>query len=304
MKSKKNKLTQRDIKLIDQSIVITDSPATIQQAGFMFTLFCQLGFPRSHCDQFYFFRECGKARLVIDAGVVPSGGKFIQTALPYGALPRLILMDMFSYAVRYKTTEINLGKSAASFMRRLGLLPIGGKRGNYANLNNQLNSLLALHVECDLNVKNKKISFCGRLFSDLILVDDENKRWRSFVNLSEDFYELLVCHRNAVPIDTRAVLALKGSALALDIYFMLVERLHRASLRPVNLYWKNLREQFGAEYVDNENGKRSFKENFLIALKKVKMVYPAAEIDVVNGGVLIRKSPPAIPKKVDKIEVE
>jgi hypothetical protein len=34
------------------------------------------------------------------------------------------------------------------------------------------------------------------------------------------------------------------------------------------------------------------------------MVYPAAEIDVVNGGVLIRKSPPAIPKKVDKIEVE
>lgn len=304
MKSKKTKLTQRDIKLIDQSIVITDSPATIQQAGFMFTLFCQLGFPRSHCDQFYFLRECGRARLVIDAGVVASGDNFIQTALPYGVLPRLILMDVFSYAVRYKTTEINLGKSAASFMRRLGLRPVGGKRGNYVNLNNQLNSLLAMHVECDFNVKNKKISFCGRLFSDLILVDDENKRWRSFVNLSEDFYELLVCHRNAVPVDTRAVLALKGSALALDIYFMLVERLHRASLRPVNLYWKNLREQFGAEYVDNENGKRSFKENFLIALKKVKMVYPAAEIDVVNGGVLIRKSPPAIPKKVDKIEVE
>lgn len=304
MKSKKIKLTQRDIKLIDQSIVIQDSPATIEQAGFMFILFCQLGFPRSHCDQFYFFRECGKTRLVIDTGVVPSGGKFIQTALPYGALPRLILMDVFSYAVRYKTTEINLGKSAASFMRRLGLRPVGGKRGNYANLNNQLNALLALHVECDFNVKNKKFSFCGRLFSDLILVDDENKRWRSLVNLSEDFYELLVFHRNAVPIDTRAVLALKGSALALDIYFMLVESLHRASLKPVNLYWKNLREQFGAEYVDNENGKRSFKENFLIALKKVKMVYPAAEIDVVNGAVLIRKSPPAIPKKVDKIEVE
>lgn len=113
----------------------------------MFTLFCQLGFPRSYREQLYFFRECGKVRLVFDAGVLPSGGEFIQTALPYGVLPRSILMDVFSYAVRYKITEIYLGKSAARLMRRLGLRPVGGKRGNYANLNSQLNSLLALHVE-------------------------------------------------------------------------------------------------------------------------------------------------------------
>ncbi|MCD8560237.1 MAG: hypothetical protein LRY75_15785 [Shewanella xiamenensis] len=233
MKSKKINLTQRDIKLIDQSIAIKDCPAKIEQAGFMFTLFCQLGFPRSYCDQFYFFRECGKARLIIDAGTEALGGKFIQAAIPYGVLPRLILLEVFSHAVRYKTNEINLGKSAASFMRRLGVRPVGGKRGNYVNLKNQLNSLLMLNIECDFNVKGKRISFCGKLFSDVHLVDSEDKGWRSLINLSESFYQLLVTERNAVPVDVRAVSALKGSALALDIYFMLVERLHRASVRPV-----------------------------------------------------------------------
>ncbi|WP_191968705.1 replication protein RepA [Cellvibrio sp. KY-GH-1] len=297
MKSKKIKLTQRDIKLIDQSIAIKDCPATIEQAGFMFTLFCQLGFPRSHCDQLYFFRECGKARLVLDAEAVHIEGNLIQASLPYGVLPRLILLEIFSCAVRYKTKKIDLGSSAASFIRRLGLRPAGGKRGNYANLKNQLGSLLALHVECDFNVKGKRISFCGKLFSDCSLVNEKDKSWHSVINLSDDFYDVLVTQRNAVPVDTRAISALKGSALALDIYSMLVERLHRASAKPVTLYWKNLREQFASEYIDNENGKRSFKENFLIALKKVKMVYPVADIQAVSGGVCIRKSPPPIPKK-------
>lgn len=65
-----------------------------------------IAFPRSHCDQFYFFRECGRARLVIDAEMVHAEGKSIQASLPYGVLPRLILLDVFSSAVRYKTVTI------------------------------------------------------------------------------------------------------------------------------------------------------------------------------------------------------
>lgn len=38
------------------------------------------------------------------------------------------------------------------------------------------------------------------------------------VNISDDFYDLLVAQRNAVPVDTRAVMELKGSALVIDIY--------------------------------------------------------------------------------------
>src|SRR5688572_17974180 len=89
----------------------------------------------------YFFRECGKAKLVIDAGTINVDGKSIDACLPWGSLPRLILLNLFSRAVRYKTKKVNLGESTADFMRQLGLRPTGGKRGNYSNLKNQLNSL-------------------------------------------------------------------------------------------------------------------------------------------------------------------
>lgn len=243
-------------------------------------------------------RECGKARLAIDAGDLFNDEALILTSLPYGALPRLILVYIFSHAVRYKDSTIYLGRSAAEFMRRLGLHPTGGKRGNYTALKNQLHCLLGINVECDFNVKNKAMSYCGKIFSGHPLVYAGEKSWSPTLTIRDDFYDLLVTQRNAVPIDTRAVSALKGSALALDIYFMLAERLHRASERPVTLYWKNLREQFASEYVDSGNGKRSFKENFLKALKKVKLVYPAADIEVSSGGVLIKKSPPPIPQKL------
>lgn len=124
----------------------------------------------------------------------------------------------------------------------------------------------------------------------------ENKL-RSHIFLNEDFYEVLVQQKNCVPIDVRAVIALKRSALALDIYFMLAERLHRAKQKPSTLYWKNLRDQFGQEYADNENGKRSFKRNFFAALKKVLMVYPGSKVRLVSGGIEIQKSSPPIPNK-------
>lgn len=74
---------------------------------------------------------------------------------------------------------------------------------------------------------------------------------------------------------------------------MHVERVHRATVRPVILYWKNLREQFSCECSGSKNGKKCFKKNFLKALK---MVYPTVDFEMVSGGVLIGKSQPQIPK--------
>jgi hypothetical protein len=294
----KLKLTQRDLKLIDQSILIKDNPATIQNASFMLSIFCQLAFPRSDCGEAYFLRECGKARLALDAGMSVEGEKITLARIPYGMVPRLILNYIFSCAVRYKSPEVDFGNSAAEMMRRLGLSPTGGKRGNYANFKNQLAWLADCNIEFDFHVRNKKISYCGKIFSDHDFHLNVIKKWSPKIILENSFYEVLVGQKNAVPIDMRAVSALKGSALALDIYYMLSERLHRVTAKPVTLYWKNLRVQFGSEYADSDSGKRSFKENFLKALKKVKMVYPTADIDVIDGGVRIRKSRPPIPKKL------
>ena len=112
--------------------------------------------------------------------------------------------------------------------------------------------------------------------------------------LSEDYFSSLI--ESAVPLDNRALQALKGSALALDVYAWLAHRLHRIEGRGVTLHWKALREQFAQEYQGKDPDK-DFKKEFLPALKKVLAVYPQAKVKPVTGGVLLIGSPPPIPYK-------
>ena len=77
--------------------------------------------------------------------------------------------------------------------------------------------------------------------------------------LSEHFYSSLL--DGAVPLDLRALHALKGSALALDVYAWLAYRLHRVEGRGVTLHWASLREQFAQEYTGKDADK-NFKGAF------------------------------------------
>ena len=99
-----------------------------------------------------------------------------------------------------------------------------------------------------------------------------------------------------MPLDNRALHALKGSALALDVYTWLAIRLHRIESRPVILYWMNLRDQFGQEY-QGKNADKDFKKKFLHALRAALAVYPQAKVKQVTGGLMLMASPPPIPYK-------
>ena len=112
--------------------------------------------------------------------------------------------------------------------------------------------------------------------------------------LSEGYFRSLL--ESAVPLDNRALMALGDSALALDVYAWLAHRLHRIEGRGVLLHWKSLREQFGQDNV-GKNGADTFKESFLLQLKKVLAVYPQAKVKQVTGGLMLMGSPPPIPKK-------
>lgn len=69
-------------------------------------------------------------------------------------------------------------------------------------------------------------------------------RWPGSMTLSAEFFATLLEH--AVPLDGRAIEALQGSALALDVYAWLAHRLCRVRrIGGVKLSWRNLRDQFG-----------------------------------------------------------
>lgn len=292
MSNKRPILSKRDLDFIDKSIEISDVPASIENATFMFLPFCQVGLPRSSHDDISFSRNCGAMQLKVRDGTNGTASK-----TPFGPAARLILAYICSHAVRFKTSKIELGNSAAEFMRRIGLASTGGKKGSLTSVKLQLLNIHLCCIEVHYKSGKKIIDFEGPIFKDSLNVINFECGWNSYLHLNEAFYEILVQQKNCVPIDKRAVIALKKSALAMDLYFMLAERLHRAKNKSSTLYWKNLRDQFGHEYADNENGKRSFKRNFVAALRKVLMVYPSAKVKLINGGIEIQKSPPPIPNK-------
>lgn len=108
-------------------------------------------------------------------------------------------------------------------------------------------------------------------------------------HLSTEFYDELVAH--AVPIDLRALKALKGSPLALDIYSWLTYRMSYLR-KPCLIPWEALQTQFGADY----GRVRDFRRKFLGHLADVLQVYPAARLTEQPAGLLLRPSLTHLPR--------
>ena len=128
---------------------------------------------------------------------------------------------------------------------------------------------------------------------DLWFPKDDRQRvlWPSVVHLSLDYFESLKVH--AVPLDERALRALSHSALALDLYAWLAQRLHRIP-KPNRQFipWPAVKDQFGPG-VEKLN---KFRQPFMVALKQVHAVYPAMKIDITGHGLFLYTSPPPVVK--------
>ena len=67
------------------------------------------------------------------------------------------------------------------------------------------------------------------------------------IQLSLDYFDSLQEH--AVPLNEADLAALAHSALALDLYCWLAQRLHRVNpARPAFIQWPALKQQFGPDY--------------------------------------------------------
>ena len=293
-KPKAGPVTKREIKLIDAGAVIEGQPPSGEDMAFTHSILCQVGLPRSKVDGLHFLRHSGNAWVSVQAGLLDEGKGPVQQSVPYGPMPRLALAWVSTYAMRNKTREIPIGDSAADFLRLMGMGDTQGAR--YATLREQMHALAACRLQFGLK---------GRTFSsqpveqfDAWQTNEIKKAtrplWPGVMLLSQTYFDSLM--DSAVPLDNRALHALKGSALALDVYAWLAHRLHRIEGRPAILHWKSLRDQFAQEYQGKDPNK-DFKDAFLPQLKNVLAVYPKAKVKQVTGGLMLMHSPPPIPKK-------
>lgn len=275
---------------------IATKPPKGSDMAFLHTTLCQVGLPRSKVAGRVYERQSGADSLRIEAGSLYIGGKWVEQPLPYGPMPRLALAFISTYAKRHKTRDVPIGESAYEFLRLIGL-DNAGKR--YDALRKQIHALAACHMMIGRSEGGVSKTFKTDIAKEFsVWVGDEIQRgiWPGQFTLDQRYFDVLM--KNGVPLDQRALMALSGSALALDVYCWMAHRLHRIEGRPLLLRWASLREQFGQDYHGPEADK-NFKKVFLPALEKVLEVYPQAKVKRApgtGGGLMFFPSAPPIQK--------
>jgi len=277
-------------RLVDAGVAISEEEP--DELRFLHAVLCQVGFPRRKQDELTFERRSGHASVLLEAGKLWDGTNWQQQQLPYGTRPRLAMIHVCSEAVRNNSATVDLGKSLHAFLKGIGVYTTG--RG-YADFRRQIKYLAACRLMLGMAYDNKAVTVDAKPFSRFAAwLDNTGNQpglWPAELTLSNEFYETLREH--AVPLDNRAVAALTHSALALDIYTWLAHRLCRVRKQDgVKLSWRNLRYQFGQEYADSKNFKREYRK----ALRAVLAVYPSARLEDTVGGIILKPSPPPVPK--------
>ena len=118
--------------------------------------------------------------------------------------------------------------------------------------------------------------------------------WPSTIRLSADYFASL--QRHAVPLDRHHLAALSHSAMALDVYAWLAQRLHRVGKgKGTPLPWTAVAAQFGGSGYERI---RKFRDNFKVAFGQVKTVYRGARVDVSEQGLMLWNSAPPVPPKL------
>lgn len=212
--------------------------------------------------------------------------------LPYGSLPRLLISWVTTEAVRTKERELILGDTLSEFMRELGIVPTGGRWGSISRLKNQMERLFASSVTASYEDKNRfalqsvKIVDAANLWWDP-KDPKQTSMWKSSLILGEKFFNEII--ESPVPIDMRALKALKQSPMALDIYTFLTYRMSYLK-NPVVIPWEGLLGQMGADYAKTPDGLRNFKKKFLRHLATVKVIYPELNISNEKAGLMLKPS--------------
>ena len=281
----RSRRTMKDIdKIIQQAMAIEAKEA--QEAGvlgYMCRALAMATMPHSDTQGSEFTRRNGAFRMTM---LAPS-----DIGLPYGSIPRLIVSWITTEAVRTKQRELVLGDSLSAYMEKLGMVPTGGRWGTITRLREQIRRLLSASVMAVYDAEDGWAHKSVQMFADSRLWWDPKSPeqaglWQSTLTLGADFFAEVV--ERPIPVDMRALQALKRSPMALDIYVWLTYRFSYLK-QPTVIPWPALQAQFGAGYPDTSRGLADFRRAYRKAMAKVLAIYPAKVEDRLDG-LLMRPS--------------
>ncbi len=263
---------------------------------FLHTVLTQTGLPfRNPGNVRTWERQQGGAALRIEAGAVadPRTGGFRSVGVPFGEKARLVLIHLTGEALRTGSPVVEIEDSLTAYVRELGL-PTDGR--TIGTVKEQLARLSAATVRLAYFADGRAAQVNAALVKglDLWAPRDPKQRvlWPSTVRLSDDYFASIQGH--AVPLARPAIRALTHSALALDAYCWLAQRLHRVpASKPQPVSWAALRDQFGQGFARERDFRRQFRET----LRGVLTVYPDAKVEEADEGLLLHHSrPPVAPR--------
>jgi hypothetical protein len=236
-------------------------------------------------------RQNGNYTLWIQGG--PEG-------MPYGSYPRIFVIWLATEAIRTQSRRIDTGGTFREFCRKVQIDTSMGTRGSGRRFIEQATKFLtsrAAFITGDFNegrIKQEFLQFSDEFEFFFDMSDSgQTTLFQSEIVLTEKFYNEITTH--SIPLDYRAVAALKQSPLELDIYQWLSYRMNNLKGRSMPT-WEQLYAQFGASHSDL----RFFKRDFLKSLQAVRQVYQGVRVEQSDKGLILLPSLTPVPKKIQE----
>lgn len=297
-------LTRAQQQLLEHSANIFGDLATKKDAAYLPRELVQVTLPHKNPgDVQQWKRTNGNLTVGIQPGQNFTTGE--SYGYPYGSIPRLLLFWLTTEAIRKNSRRLELGHSLSGFMAELGLSAYTGrgKRGDAKRLRDQMERLFRAHISFQsTGLERNNGQEVGEARLDMQVSDrselwwsrknpDQTALWGSWIEVGEKFFAAITAF--PVPADMRALRALKGSPLALDLYAWLSYEAWRAHKngKPRFENWTQLHAHLGAEYRRIDNFRSAAKD----AIRKIKTVYPGLKLGDRQGGIqVLAESWPAI----------
>jgi hypothetical protein len=278
-------LSRRAARALEAGEAIKATPHAESDIVFVPRWSTMLAMPRTKVGASVFQRQAGPCLLVIGTG--HDDPTQARTAMPHGANARLVLLALTTAAKRQGALTLTVDDLLHEYQHISGRL-------DSAALRRGLQKQLDHFADCDFSVAVFEHSATGKLIEirpkpGVRTGSRERLFHTELIALTPSFF----IEKAVVPLDRRAVTALRGSSFSLDLYMWLVERISRVHGAPKYLGWNYLFSEFAACYSGRQAMKR-FKKAFLEALQDVLTVYPRARVFAFPKSLMLLPSPPPV----------